>query len=238
MQETKMEIPTSDGKVIYGVKNSAASTDKLIIFVHGLGGNIRAHQYHNAARFFPENGFDVLRISLYDRPENARKLHECSIDTHAEDIDTVVKSVQDSYEKIFLVGHSLGGPSIIYSTQDVTATVLWDPSIVLDPSQQLSWQEIKVGGDYYLKYGDWKIVSRKLHDQWAETNVSMLKRMNVPTKIIAAGAGPLVERWNQVLEEIPVPYEYHVIPDAGHGFDEWGADVELYAETLKYLETF
>ncbi len=150
----------------------------------------------------------------------------------------MIESIKDTYEKVFLIGHSLAGPSIIYSKQNVTATVLWDPSIVLDPSQQLSWEEVIPGGDYFLKYGDWKLVSRALHDQWAETNVDMLKRMKVPTKIITAGAGPLVDRWNQVLEEIPVLYEYHIVAGAGHGFDEWGTAEELYAETLVYLQTF
>ncbi len=235
MQETKVEILTSDEKVTYAIKNSVAKNGALVVFVHGLGGNNQRHLFYNGARFFPEKGFDTLRINLYDRPENARKLHECSIDTHAADIDAVIESVKDTYEKVFLIGHSLAGPSIIYSKQNVTATVLWDPSIVLDPSQQLSWEEVTPGGDYFLKYGDWKLVSRALHDQWAETNIDMLKRMKVPTKIIAAGDGPLVDRWNQVLDKIPVPYEYYIVKGAGHGFDEWGTEEELFAETLAYL---
>lgn len=43
----------------------AAGADRVIIMVHSLTGHQHDHQLYNAARWFPLQGFSVVRFDLY-----------------------------------------------------------------------------------------------------------------------------------------------------------------------------
>lgn len=90
---------TFDGKTIYGKLNYIKPGKTLIIFVHGLTGSINEHIFFNAAKFFPERNFHTLRFNLYSSEKNARRLEECTINLHSEDLDQVIESVRKDFEK-------------------------------------------------------------------------------------------------------------------------------------------
>ena len=84
--------------------------------MHGLTGNENKHLFFNGSKFFLENKFDTFRFNLYDSREKGSVLSECSITTHSQDIDVVVNFFKKKYKNICLIGQSLVGLAIIYSS--------------------------------------------------------------------------------------------------------------------------
>jgi predicted alpha/beta-fold hydrolase len=235
--EEKVLIPTADKKIIYGRINwQGEKSRKLILFIHGLNGSERTAQMYNAARFFSKRGFVTLRINLYKEAKKARVLHECSIKTHSEDINTVLNFVKGEYDEIHLVGHSLAGPSIIGSSQTVNSVVLWDPSLVFENSPKDHWEYVPEREMYIVKSSSYTLVNKELYEGWKSSGVNMIEKMKVPTKIITGSEGPLFERWEAILDKIPVEYTYKKIIGAGHEFSEGETMQELFEETLKWFE--
>jgi len=120
---------------------------------------------------------------------------------------------------------------------DVDAIILWEPSLVLDESNYRSWEPCQDKDIYIFKGSVDKLASKKMYDEWVQSNQSMLQSMKIPVCIICAGDGTLLPRWKSVLDKMIVPYKFLVIDGAGHGFDEEGAEDKLFTETLKYLTT-
>ncbi len=233
--EQHLHIPTDDGHQIYGVLNGG-SEEKLIIFVHGLTGNMNEHQFYNAARFFPEHGFSTFRFNLYSGKGDARTLTDCSLDTHVQDLNAVIAYFTDSYQYLYLVGHSFGGPAILYTdTKSVTSIVLWDPSY--DPLAYLG-DEIQYNeqlGQYILSWENEYIISSEMYDSWKQCGEKLLALFSTPTKIICAGQDVLYKDWKNNSAHLPPETELALIKDAGHCFDEEGAEEQLFQETLNWF---
>ena len=107
MSESTWSIPTSDGKTIYGVLNkpTGKTNKKAILHVHGLTGHVYEFSQTTMAARFPEQGYDIIRPYLYHAPDNARKLVDCTLKTHADDIDTIFDHFRKDYDEIFVSGH-------------------------------------------------------------------------------------------------------------------------------------
>lgn len=132
--EKFIKIKTSDHKIIYGTLNLAPKeSDRLIIFVHGLMGYQNEHIYYNSAKHFPKRGFNTFRFDLYSEERRARNLKECTIGINADDLDTVVNYFRTKFKKIYLVGHSLGGATVMLADlKPIRSVVLWDSTYNLN----------------------------------------------------------------------------------------------------------
>lgn len=112
--EKQLKLRTKDGHIIYGTLNfTSRKSDLLAIFVHGLTGHPNEHTFHGAAQQFPRKGVDVFRFALYTGEKEGRKMSDCTITTHAQDLDSVVSYYRKKYRKIAVIGHSLGSPTIL-----------------------------------------------------------------------------------------------------------------------------
>lgn len=229
--EKPVKITSSDGKSIYGVLNGR-SKKRLIIFVHGLGGHPNEHIFHNAAKYFPKQGFSTFRFGLYGSEPGARQFVKATTRDHAADVKAVIKHFRKLYKQIFLVGHSMGGPSILLTrTNDAKAVVLWDPTqrtaerdpdIRLDKKQQshvIHWHVPILMGMRMFK--DWQTVP---------DSVVMLQRFSSPTLVILAEASGCLDDWKGKYKPI------HVIKNATHCFDEEGAEEKLFSKTLSFFK--
>jgi pimeloyl-ACP methyl ester carboxylesterase len=93
-------------KIFYNI----AGTDKgkgTIIFLHGLGGNLRV--WDTQLSYFQKKGyqtiaFDLRRHGLSDRPKNTK---DYTIEKFAKDIITFFKIYPQ--KKVIIIGHCLGG---------------------------------------------------------------------------------------------------------------------------------
>lgn len=236
--EKQIKIRTLDKHVIYGMLNWQGETDSLIIFIHGISAYIDDEPFFNASRFFPKKGFATARISLYSHEKNARKLMSSTIKDHANDIQTVVKYFKKKYSKIYLIGHSLGGPCILLSNLGndlLSGIVLWDPS-----NSDSTFEEtlITENGIIYTNWGIQIILHQKMVDEWIELRkhlFSMAEKIQTPMKVICAGNGILWEKWEEYFAVNHTCQEFVKIEGADHSFYEEGAQEKLFIETLKFL---
>lgn len=239
--EEEIKIPLENKKYIYGTLRGSLGKP-LVIFVHGFTGYKNEHQFFNAARFFEKKELSTFRFDLYSWKEDARKLEDCTLSLHGQDLDVVVKYFRNKgVRKIFVVGHSFGGVSVLLSKKkNFDATVLWDSSG--DKDVKLKAKYIKeIDKYYYVGESAFKFtISREMYE---ENNnklkpSQLIKDFHMPIKIIVAGAGVLIDEGKQFLQNANEPKFFAVIQGATHCFDEDGVEDRLFQETSNWFKEF
>ena len=239
--EEEIKIPLKNKKYIYGILRG--SLDKpLVIFVHGFTGYKNEHQFFNAARFFEKNSFSAFRFDLYSWKEDARKLEECTLSLHGQDLDTVVDYFRKKdVKKIFVVGHSFGGVTVLLSKKkDFDAAVLWDSSG--DKDVKLKAKYVKELDKYYYQH-DSAFGFTISKEMYQENNnklkpSELIKEMHVPIKVIVAGAGIMISEGKKLFQNANEPKAIAIIPNATHCFDEDGVEENLFQETYVWVKKF
>lgn len=239
--ESNLKIPTQDGKTIYGrLRGSINQT--LVVFVHGLGGRMDQHIFYNGARFLEKHGISSFRFNLYSWEKNARNLSDCTIETHSNDLDTVIKFCRNQgAKKIFVIGHSFGGPTILLSKdRDFDGVILWDPSY----AKPLSFKDAEYVDclDMYKARWEFEILLNKAMIEEEKTlkrrEEAATQEIKVPIKVITAGKGLLIEGGKRYFELANEPKEHVILEGVGHTFDEDGAEERLFEETLSWINKF
>lgn len=239
--ESNFKIPTSDGKMIYG-RFRGSTKQTLVIFVHGLGGRMDQHIYYNGARFFEKYNISSFRFNLYSWEKSGRNLSDCTIETHSADLDTVIDYFrQKAVKQIFVVGHSFGGPTILFSkNKDFNGVIFWDPSY----GNPLSFKDTEYVKCLDMYKGKWEfeVLFNKRMVQEGKTlkerEDAAIQRIKVPIKIITAGNGFLKVGGKRYIELANEPKERVILKGAGHGFDEDGAEEKLFQETLFWINKY
>ncbi|MEK7187914.1 MAG: hypothetical protein AAB691_03675 [Patescibacteria group bacterium] len=239
--EKKVQIKTPDKKIIYGVLRGSLKKP-LIIQVHGLTGNMNSAIHYNAARYFEKAGFSDFRFNLYDWQKGARKLHECTLKTHGQDIDTVIKYFASrGVKKILLVGHSYGFPSILCAKDRKFATVVsWDgsrlPHTFFDKVKYIKNPKGALyAGECLVFVGD-----RMIKEAHMLNSEKILKTFDKPIKFITVHdkhEGNLIptKKMYRVANE---PKELTIIKGGSHTFWEDGKQEVLYKETVSWFKKF
>lgn len=239
--ESNLKIPTQDGKVIYA-RMRGPINQTLVVFVHGLGGRMDQHIFFNGARFLEKHSISSIRFNLYSWEGDARKLDECTLNTHASDLDTVITYArQKGASKIIVIGHSYGGPTILFSKdKSYNVVVLWDPSYGYPNSFKRSEYVESLGlykatWEFNVLMGKKMIEEAKNIEQKEE---EAIKNLKIPIKIISAEQSHLVKGCKRYFDLANKPKEYALIENAGHTFDEEGAEERLFEETLVWINKF
>lgn len=241
--ERQIKLQTKDKHTIHGTLTTHAKpSDTLAIIVHGLTGHPNEHIFYNAAKQFPKKGVDVFRFALYTWQTGGRKLTDCTIATHSEDLNKVVQYFRKKYRHIAVIGHSLGSPTILKSdTSKVDAVVLWDPSYLADHSEDMPREAIVDGKKVCIDDGGVAcLMNPAMVDEWkwfnSDNELDLVASLGKPLKIIAAKKGILVpgsKKYHKVAQE---PKALTIVPGATHCFDEEGAEEILLSETLKWIK--
>ncbi len=252
MVEKFLHIPTKDGKVIYGTLNyKGKKPARVIVFVHGLTGSISDHPLLAASRFFPQHGFAAFRIGLYGWNKDARHLRACTTKTHGKDISRAVQFLKKDFQNVFLVGHSWGLPSILFSnTKGVKAISFWDGSVDLERAfsaykyegQKIDAYAYNKSLDAYVNdFGVVAVVGKKMVEESRkypkEKIFSLLKRVHTPLQYLAAGEGILKTPSKNMFHRLGEKNQWKVIPGAHHSFEDEGKDEVLFRETLKWFKS-
>ncbi|MEK7648646.1 MAG: alpha/beta fold hydrolase [Patescibacteria group bacterium] len=209
----------------------------LVIFVHGLTGNMDEHIFYNGARYFEGHGISSFRFNLYDWTQGTRKLDISTLALHASDLDFVVKYFRKrGAKKIFVVGHSYGGPTIMKSKdKDFQGVIFWDPSFfTLKYFLESKWlPSIKM---YLCRWAYPVLLSKKYVEEARRTNtLALIQKLAMPIKIITAGKGVLVKTSKKYFKALNVPKELVILDGATHCFDEDGYEEKLFSETLSWV---
>ncbi len=238
--EKEIVIPLGENKNLRGILRGK-TTSPLIIFVHGFTGHKNEHQFFNAARFFEKKGFSSFRFDLYSWRKDARKLEECTLSLHGKDLDSVIDYFRkEGIKKLFVVGHSFGGVTVLLSRKkNFDVAVLWDSTG--DADVHINAKFIPQLNRYY--FDEWAYGFTIGKDFYEENNnklkpSKLIKKIDVPIKIITAGAGELAVDNKKLFENANKPKEFAIIPNATHCFDEDGTEEKLFEETFDWLKKF
>lgn len=238
--EREVKIRTRDGKTIYGMLRGNLRRP-VIVFVHGLTGHMDEHTYYDGVRFFERHGFSSFRFNLYDWRKGARLLHECTLQTHADDLDRIIEWLRDhSARKVFVIGHSYGGPTILRSRRrNFDAVVLWDPSY----GHSLTFTGAKYVKGLKGSIAIWGIgylignaMVREARQMTARKSEGLIRGIHVPIKIIAAGKGELLKGSKRYYAAANPPKAFAIIRGADHNFNYEGNQESLFRETLAWLK--
>lgn len=240
--EKELIIKTPDNKNIEGTfSQSKKKSKELIIFVHSFTGGQNEHIIFNGARFFTYKGFDTYRFNLYaGEYKNTRHFHDTKISLHGQDIDTVVKHFRKEYEKIYLIGHSYGGTSLLFVDQNnVNSFIFWDASYI--DSSNNGTKEMKYNknlGKYVLDYGVEILVGKPFVDELRNFPdcSELISKINKPVFIITAGRKGNSKAGIKYFKSANNPKKLINIEGADHNFNNWDDEDHLFKETYKCLK--
>ncbi len=236
-------LPHTSGLRIRGILRGGLDKP-LVVIMHGRPGSGNELLPYLAARFLFENGYSCLRLFMYDFEPNTRDLLDCTLDTHVDDFDTVISELRKrKVPKIFAVGHSYGGITILKSHAKLDGAILWDPThgLVFRESHEgnKKYPEKTIGniviGTAGPGYINGSLAAIKLDKKLNDTT-SWAAGKGYPLKIIAAGMGIMAHLGKKYFEAADDPKEYVVIDEAHHQFEDSDSVVfRLFEETLDWI---
>lgn len=235
MEEVIFDL--NEGKKLFGILNGSKDDSKLVVFVHGLTGHKNEKHYVDAVSVFNQQGYSTLRFDLYSDNTQARQLVDCTVDMHSEDLNVVLESYRGKYDAIYLVGHSIGSPTIIYAKHDgIKAMALWDPSFEIYENMDLYMH--REGDKYKLNWGDSHYVSPAFVESLKKVNESQLRCIDIPTVLIFGGAYRNKDRWQPHLQNIEAEHKSVIIDGADHGFSGEEHEKQLFQATLDWFNKY
>jgi len=242
VQEKDLVIDLSDGKRIHGyLRGKLENVNGVIVMMHGLTGSPKSVLQYLGSRYLHEQGFSTLCLAMYDVGESYRTIFDCDINVHIRDFEEVVAHLQKSgVKKIFGVGHSYGGLTILGSKAKVSGAVLWDPT------HGLAFEHDNSDKFPHVTYGPYRIdTSGKGYvypEAIAKYNESLgdnslwAEGKGYPIKFIAAGGGVLKDSIKKYLEIADEPKSYIEIEGASHDFTDTDAIItQLFVETAGWF---
>ncbi len=235
----KIKIPGTK-KFVY-VKVRGSLKKPLVVFVPGLFCRINEHYFFNGAKYFEKAGYAVCRMNLYSYQKDARKAAGCTLKTHANDLDVVVRYFRGKgVRKIFVVGHSNGGAVVLLSKKkDFDGVSLWDSAHEeISGYKQYSYVK-KLSGmsGYRLRWAIDYILPKNLVEE-AETikYEHLIEDIVAPVQVIVAEKGVLVPYGKRYYERVKGEKDYHLLRGSGHTFNEDGVEEKLFAVTRGWFD--
>src|SRR4030042_6795500 len=230
MMEKDIKIPIGNKKYIYGTLRGSLK-NPLLIFVHGFAGYKDEHIFFNGARFFEKKEFATFRFNLYHWKKDSRKLEDCTLSLHGQDLDAVVKYFRKKgVKKIFVAGHSFGGVTVLLSKKkDFDAAVLWDSSGNRDVHLDVKY--VKELDMYYFQESAYGFTISKAMYQECNKKLKptkLIQSMPMPIKVIVAGKGILVKEGRKLFQNANAPKDFAIIPNATHNFHEDNTEEILF----------
>lgn len=245
--EESLDIPLRDGKKLHAISRGDLTDDTpVVVMMHGRPGSGNELLQYLGAHYISEQGISTLRLSMYDFGSEYRSILDCTLDTHIQDFEDVVQYLRDKgVKKVFALGHSYGGITILGSKVNLDGAILWDPSHGLawhdnnnpdfnsDDFPEKFFENIVIGTG-----GHGYIFSREQneYDKALGDNSDWAKDKGYPMKFILAGAGPLAKLAKHYYDVASEPKALVEIPDAHHQFEDNDEVTErLFAETVEWV---
>ena len=241
-KERRFAVKSCDQQLIHGVLSYVGSKPlRLVIFVHGLTSCTEEAKFYNGARAFESAGFAAVRFELYGGRPKSRKLSETGISDHGADIRRLVNHFKrQGFKEVFLVGHSLGAPSILQAGgKDVSAIVFWDGTSETWVRKSLEkWRahyESRLDS-YVLDWGIEYIWGNKMYAECRQLQSyqQLFADLPLPVLVILAEKGVLLKDWRNFQKRHPALVELLVIKGAGHNFEELDTQAELLRHSVAW----
>lgn len=247
--EQAILVPLRDGKNLHAILRGELDEDTpVVIMMHGRPGSANELLQYLGARCIKEHGFTTLRLSMYHFGEGYRSILDCTLETHIDDFEYVVRFLRNKgVKQVFALGHSYGGITILGSKVHLDGAILWDPShglawynnnpdFISEDYPEKTYENIVIGtgGHGYIHSKEQENYDKSLGD-----NSGWAKDKGYPMKFILAGAGPLASLARKYYDVASEPKSVVEITDAHHQFEDSDKVVEqLFTETVDGLKSF
>jgi len=216
----------SMGKQIVGMHHKS-NDEKLIIMCHGFTGNKIENKrlYVEAARTFAADGVSALRFDFYGSGDSDGEFEQTLISTNIQNLkDAFVWAQDNGYQKIAVLGISMGAATAILTQAEISAQVLvlWSsvPDFkILFQSHAKRPEEI-VANNEIIEHDGWAI-KRDFFVEAMQYDVQKeVAKIKVPKFIVQGTADTpvFVEGFHRFRDIVMPPAEFMEIPDAGHTF--------------------
>lgn len=243
-QTVFFELPNTKGLKLKAIKRGDYS-QPIVVIMHGRPGDGNELLPYLYARHLYEQGIASLRLFMYDFLKYTRNLVDCTLDTHANDFDAVVKKLrEEGVTQIYGVGHSYGGLTILKASEPLDGAVLWDPthgSIYqeeYDSSDYGEFPEKECGDFIVVPTGQGFIKSKSETDynkQLGDTT-HLAASKGYPLKVISAGKGVMAHLGKKYIDVADLPKEHIIIDEAHHQFEDSDDVVlRLFNESTDWL---
>ncbi len=207
------------------------------------------HQYMLARVFFTERGYDVIRFNFYGDEPDARRIVDCTVALHAEDLKELLEHFAPLYESLYVAGHSYGGLAILMANApQIAAASLWDGTFIPfaeDKSFSAPWFYNKEIGEYMVAWLPIvRVVGTKFYEETqtftTDRMMQWAKSFTLPAQVLAAGGFPENMPYQEKLFDslASAEKEFTPIAEASHGFNEGTAVFELLENTHRWFERF
>ena len=239
--EKSVVISTSDGKKIFGtLRRSKTPSRGILIFVHGFAGTAQEHLLYNGAHFFSARGYDTFRFDLY-RGGESRRFIDCTLQIHGADLTRIFKYFRRKYKKVCVVGHSLGGLTVLASDVSLLDGIfLWECSTSGSLRKKHNWlKPLKKLNCYVTEGGIGMLTSSALVESWRDFPLphDAAKVLTKPLFVGIAGRSILMDAGNDYYQYAPTKIKNMVvIPNCRHCFDEDDSAFELLRASHKFLK--
>ena len=116
MEVVKREFKSLDGLSVpsFHVK---AKTDKAVVIIHGYSSS--KDEWLGFSYNVAEKGVDAIAIDLRGHGDNENPLDENVLN----DVEGVIKELRNEFEKVYTIGHSLGGLLSLCSSSDLAFAI-------------------------------------------------------------------------------------------------------------------
>lgn len=244
VNETDFEIPLADGKKLHGIlRGKLDSNSRIVVMMHGLIGSPKSLLMYLGSRYLHERGYVTLALYMYSYGDDYRDAIDCTLETHIADFQECVKHLQTlGLDKIFAIGHSYGGLTILGSNVKIDGAVLWDPShglawadgsdVKRDWSEKSEHMLISTDGPASMR----PVRAQKLNQGLGDTS-HLSRNLTYPAEIIS-GDKSVIYRFQQLyFDAIPTKKKFVTIHNAGHSFDESDDTLEqVFNHTAEWLD--
>ncbi len=242
--ETDFHVVGFDGKKIFVRLNKAGegNAEKAVVIGHGFTGKPEEALHQVARDYFNDRGYDVYRLAYYYDETGYRRLHETTLEIHAKDLNAVLDHIRGKHKKLFSVGHSHGGLTMVYANPQATALSFWDPSY--QPSRR--WvlnAQLSSDGSHYERTGRFKFAIGKdsieeVKKLTREAAKEMTGKITAPSLVAIAENSWLGEDPDMLFDDLKCEKGKVKIKGADHIFGKGKTAHDLVQKTYSWFERF
>lgn len=218
----------------------------LLVLVHGFAGNKNeAGLFSEAARYFGENGFSVLRFDFRGCGENTGSFKRVRLHDLVADLRSVCEFIKsDPFLgplPLGFVGFSLGAGIGVLANPPVDSYVFWSPAIYTKTDMVPRYRPELDSKGFVIK-GSIKVSKEFIHDLDSEAIPHSLKAVRAPVLLIHGTGDQRIpfkssDKATRVLRNAPTKANLILIPGADHSFrNNLYSRQRLFSESLNWFQ--
>jgi len=244
-KNTKIETPfvlESEGHQLVGIEHTG-STDKCITMCHGFTGNKIENKrlFVDAARHFAQEGCSVVRFDFYGSGDSDGEFQDTLVSHNIANLRDILIWAKKKYEKVAVLGLSLGAAVAILTINDIPVDALITWSAVPDFERlfeaHIQNPQVVAATHEIIEYDGWSIKRDFFFDAIKYNVGEALAQLTLPKFIVqgTADAPIFVDGFKQFEQIVQPPADFMEIPAAGHTFQTPAHRRQVIRQTAIWL---